>query len=131
MSRDYLWDMTGSDPETEKLEAALSSIAFKGGNAPKVPAKKRPWFVTSWRPTFPFQAAFAAACVAVIALASFWMIQPQPSVVSEPDRIIEPKPQVIQTGDKTNPPEAPIEGPKPGGRRDVLTAIYRPQRRSN
>ena len=134
MSEDYLWDMTGSNAEIEKLEAALGRLAYKGGAAPKVQLKKKRSLLAMFTPSFGLRAGLAMASVAAICFVSLWMTQPKHNVVTVPDLIVEPKQPVIRTDETVNPPEPPIEGPKQGSRqgfrREVFTVSYKPQRQS-
>ena len=59
MSEDYLWERMGSDPEVERLEAALRPLAFDAeGRTLRLPARRRrlPWI--------PLAAAAVLAAVA-------------------------------------------------------------------
>ena len=69
------------------------------------------------------------AGLAMIFFGSLWMISPKYNVVGMPDLVVEPKQPLIQIDETVNPPEPPIEGPLPSGRRDVLTANYKQPKR--
>ncbi|HEY0429148.1 MAG TPA: hypothetical protein VGC76_15315 [Pyrinomonadaceae bacterium] len=65
---DYLWDKTGSDPEIERLENALAVFRYKETAPPELPAKVLPFTKKENTRSF-FRFAYAAACVAFVAIA--------------------------------------------------------------
>jgi hypothetical protein len=70
MKQDYLWDKSGSDPEIEGLENALSAFRYQETAPPALPAKvlafpERPVEKTPRR-RFSFAFAFAACAAAIL-----------------------------------------------------------------
>lgn len=72
MKEDYLWDKTGTDPAIEKLESALRVFSAAEAPLPVLPVEATSAKRTFFSGLVPF--AFAAACIAIAALAwGVWM----------------------------------------------------------
>jgi hypothetical protein len=70
MNEDYLWNKTGDDPEIERLENALRTLAYKETEPPTIavlPAKVLPFKQKPAHRAFRFAYA-AAACLAFVAI---------------------------------------------------------------
>ena len=70
---EYLWDKTGSEPEIERIEAALKSLAYRPTVPPELPAKQFV-FTAPRRSFFRFGISFATACLALVAIGSAWFL---------------------------------------------------------
>jgi hypothetical protein len=70
---EYLWNKTGSDPEIEKIEASLRTLAYRPTAPPVLPAKQFEFAVP--RPSFfRFSVSFAAAALALLAFGTGWIL---------------------------------------------------------
>lgn len=73
-TEDFLWDKTGSDPEIERLENALTVFRYKECAPPEIGAKVLPFAKKEPARSFARLAFAAAACVAFAVLAlGLWL----------------------------------------------------------
>ncbi|MEQ1762581.1 MAG: hypothetical protein ABL984_05465 [Pyrinomonadaceae bacterium] len=71
---EYLWNKTGSDPEIERIEAALKVLAYRPAPPPELPAKQQK--VTAPRRSFfRLSLSFAAGFLALVAIGSMWLLR--------------------------------------------------------
>ncbi len=70
---DYLWNKTGSDPEIERIESALKSLAYRPTMPPEIPAKQFA-FTAPRRSFFRFGVSFATAFLALVVIGSAWFL---------------------------------------------------------
>ena len=70
---DYLWNKTGSDPEIERIEAALKSLAYRPTVPPELPAKQLV-FDAPRRSFFRLRVSFATAFLAFVVIGSAWFL---------------------------------------------------------
>ncbi len=70
---DYLWNKTGSDPEIERIESALKSLAYRPTVPPEIPAKQ--FVFTAERQSHPrFIFRFAAGFASLLVIAAAWFL---------------------------------------------------------
>lgn len=83
MNEEYLWDKTGEDAETEKLENALKAFRYRETAPPALPAKQ---LIFEEKPPrrrwFPFVFAFAASA-ALILLAFVFLFNSSTNQIEE------------------------------------------------
>jgi hypothetical protein len=80
MNEDYIWNRTGSDPEIERLENALTPLRHKGSAPPELPAKVLKLTTVPPRRLFRFAFRFAVASAAVAVLSVIWLQFPRTDI---------------------------------------------------
>ena len=99
MNDEYLWQKTGEDPETRRLEDALAVFRYREDDPPAVPIATKPLRTRRWRFALAFAVpAFAAAAVAAV----IWFPVTPPS--DEVTFIYYPEPEIR---------EQPVAAPAP------------------
>ena len=117
MKNDYLWDRTGSDPETERLESMLEGLKFRPAEPPAAPAREIVLAPArgNWLLRFGLGfAAASAACVALIVGLSAIRETPQPVIVAEESPAAVGKPEAL---------------PAPPAQPEYVKASYAPKRK--
>jgi hypothetical protein len=108
---EYLWNKTGSDPEIERIEVALESLACRSTAPPELPAKQLV-FAPRQRPFFRLGFSFAATLLALMAFGSGWFLlrNDRPAAQQAAVKTL-PEMTVIPTRTETDVP-AVAESPK-------------------
>ena len=70
---EYLWNKTGSDPEIERIEAALKSFAYRPAGPPVLHAKQM-MLNPPRRSLFRLSFSFAVGLLALAALGLAWLL---------------------------------------------------------
>lgn len=115
---DYLWNKTGSDPEIERIEAALKSLAYRPTAPPVLPAKQLVF--TAPRRSI-FRLSFSFAAVALVALGSVWFLlrneQPatqQAAVKTMPEvPVTAVRTEAVAPAVSVSPKVSPVNKPRP------------------
>ena len=120
MNDEYLWQKTGEDPETRRLEDALAVFRYREDDPPAVPIATKPPRTRRWRFALAFAVpAFAAAAVAAV----MWLPITDRSDDYEVTFIYYPEPQILEQP-AVNPP--PVIRPSEPAKQPVRRGEVQP-----